>query len=309
MRIYHFSFILILSLLIAASPAVGGVKSHTVRQGESLSSISAAFYGDKTRFNYIALYNSIKNPANIMPGYRLKLPYSNRITLRKGESISLLAKRIWGDSRMFPVLGKLNGITKPESISAGTSMAVPVLIPYRLSQGETLSTVARDLMGDPMAYDLVAIASKIKNPESVPIGTLIKVPVVLIRVQKPKPATPARPKPAPAKPSKAGPTPSMKTSSELANSIGRAEREFRLGNYQEAKGLLLRIEHLLVKSAHAEALRILASCHYAYGDTSLVLDTLRKAYTLDPSYRPTKSMVNPELLSLHRKARRAAGRN
>ena len=309
MRIYHFSFILILSLLIAASPAVGGVKFHTVRQGESLSSISAAFYGDKTRFNYIALYNSIKNPATIMPGYRLKLPYSDYVTLRKGESISLLAKRIWGNSRMFPVLGKLNGITRPESVSVGTSLAVPVLIPYRLGQGETLSTVARDLMGDPMAYNLIAIASKINKPESMPIGTLIKVPVVLNRAKKPKSTPQARPKPKPAKSSKAGPTSSRKTSSELANSIGRAEREFRLGNYQEAKGLLLRIEHLLVKSEHAEALRILASCHYAYGDTSLVLDTLRKAYTLDPSYRPTKSMVNPELLSLHRKARRVAGRN
>jgi len=308
LRIHHFSLILTLSLVMIASPVVGGVKSHTVRQGESLSSISAAFYGDKTRFNYIALYNSIKNPANIIPGYRLKLPYSDRVTLRKGESISLLAKRIWGNSRMFTILGKLNGITRPESVSAGTSLAVPVLIPYRLSQGETLSTVARDLMGDPMAYDLIAIASKINKPESVPIGTLIKVPVVLNRAKKPKSTPQARPKPKPAKPPKAVPAPSRKAPSELANRIGSAEREFRQGNYQEAKGLLLRIEHRLIKPEHSEALRILASCHYAYGDTSLALDTLRKAYTLDPSYKPRKSMVNPELMKLHYKAKKTAKR-
>jgi len=299
LRISHLGFILTLSLLTAAPPAFAGVKSHTVKRGESLSSISASFYGDKSKFNYVALYNSINNPANIMPGYRVKLPYSDRVTLRRGESISLLAKRIWGDSRMFPVLGKLNGITRPESVPAGTSLAVPVLLPYRLSQGETLSTVARDLMGDRTAYDLIAIASKIKKPDSVPIGTLIKVPVVLERAKKLKPT--------PAKPAKAGPTPSQKANSELAKRIWSAEREFRLGNYQEAKGILLKIEHRLVKPKHAEALRILAASHYAYGDTSLALDTLRKAYALDPSYRPRTSMVNPELLSLHRKARKAAG--
>ncbi len=303
MRIRHFGFILTLSLLTAAPSAFAGVKFHTVKRGESLSSISASFYGDKSKFNYVALYNGINNPANIRPGYKVKLPYSDRVTLRRGESISLLAKRIWGDSRMFPVLGKLNGITRPENVSAGTSLAIPVLLPYRLSQGETLSTVARDLMGDPIAYDLIAIASKIKKPDSVPIGTLIKVPVILERARKPKPPPPARPEPTPAKSAKTSPTSSRKASSELAKKIGSAEREFRLGNYQEAKGILLKIEHRLVKRKHAEALRILASSHYAYGDTSLALDALRKAYALDPSYRPRTSMVNPELLSLHRRAR------
>lgn len=309
MRNNQLGLILALFLLTAASSAHGGVRSHTVKRGESLSAISASFYGTRDNFNYIALYNGISNPAIIVPGYTLKLPYSNRATLRKGESLSLLAKRIWGNSRMFPVLGRLNGITRPESVSAGTSMAVPVLLPYRLGQGDTLSSVARDLMGNPMDYDLIAIASNIKNPESVPIGTLIRVPVILIRVQKPKSAAPPRPKPKPKKPLKPVSKPTGKANAELANRIGSAAKLFRRGNYQEAKGTLLRIEHRLVKPEHAEALRILASCHYAYGDTSLAVDTLRKAYRLDPAYRPRVSMVNPELLTLHKKARKTAGQN
>lgn len=286
-----------------AAHAHGGVSYHTVKSGESLSSIAASFYGQKDKYKLVALYNNIDHPEKIRPGTRIRLPYSDRVTLKQGESLSAIAKMVWKKPWLYPVIAKANGISRPEKVSAGTSLYVPVLVPYRLGQSETLSTVARDILGDLMAYEQIALASDIKDPGKVPIGTRIKVPVVIKLARRTSPYAPPKQKTASLKKRIPAPAARNRISADLKTLTDSAEKEFRKGNYQNAKSILLKVENRLVTRKYAGALRTLAQCHYAYGDNTLALKTLVKAYRLDPAFEPEPAMVNPELMSMYRKAK------
>jgi nucleoid-associated protein YgaU len=52
----------------------GGYKIHTVRSGETLSTISQQYYGTAYEMDKIIKANSIKNPHRLSPGTRLKIP-------------------------------------------------------------------------------------------------------------------------------------------------------------------------------------------------------------------------------------------
>jgi nucleoid-associated protein YgaU len=49
-------------------------KTHTVRRGDTLSSIAALEYGDPGLWRHIARANQIINPRNLMPGQILQVP-------------------------------------------------------------------------------------------------------------------------------------------------------------------------------------------------------------------------------------------
>jgi len=66
-------------LLDKQSPDVA--KTHTVRRGESLSSIAGEEYGDPTLWRPIARANRIDNPRILLPGQVLSIP-----RLRPGET-------------------------------------------------------------------------------------------------------------------------------------------------------------------------------------------------------------------------------
>jgi len=60
---------------------------YTVRRGDSLSSIAQTFYGEVDDFTLIALYNDIRDPANLEPGILLTLPiFDLTITGKKGRT-------------------------------------------------------------------------------------------------------------------------------------------------------------------------------------------------------------------------------
>jgi len=52
----------------------GGYRIHTVRSGETLSTISQQYYGTAYEMDKIIKANNIKNPHRLSPGTRLKIP-------------------------------------------------------------------------------------------------------------------------------------------------------------------------------------------------------------------------------------------
>ena len=306
-------------------PALGGVIRHTVLQGESLSAIAKDFYGNKDLFGIVALYNGIPDPTKIRPGTVVKLPYSERIKVGKGESLSIIAKRVWKNAKLYPVLAEVNGIKKPEAVPAGTLIRIPVMVPYQLKRGETLSTVAKEFYGKTRMYNPIVLASGIDDVTRVASGTRLKVPLILVRASgntrrapPPSRATasskrPAKRKPSPSKtvvpsrkPAKRKPVASKaKTSSPSNRSMKKAEAAYRRGDFRETRKILTSVMGRLSAADKAQALRTLAACHYAFGEREKALKALRQAYSLDPSFQPQPSMVNPDLMKLHKKARKA----
>jgi len=308
-RILAGNLVLVLICFLHPLELVAGEVIRKVGSGESLSLISQKVYGDKDLFTLVALYNGKKDPTRIKAGETLRLPYSETITLRSGESLSILAKRIWGEPKMYPVLAWANGVQDVTRVPVGTRLAVPILIPYILKKGESISAVAGVFYGNPRVYEVIVNASRIVDPARVPAGTLLKIPYVMPRPIVKKASVRTVRKPAPKPVLKSTVTPVVKKSGlDLKTKkalilLGQAEGAFRAGRYGDAWTMGNEASRDLNGKNKAKALRLLAVGQYAFGRTDEALDDLRRAHDLDPGFKPDPAYVNPEMMVLYKKAR------
>ena len=74
-----------------------------------------------------------------------------------------------------------NGVQDAATIPVGTRLAVPVLIPYVLKKGESISSVAGVFYGNTKVYQVIINASQIMDPTRVPAGSVLKIPYVMPR--------------------------------------------------------------------------------------------------------------------------------
>ena len=250
--------------------------AYTVRSGQSLTSICLEIYGDKDLYFHVAFFNGKEDPRRIAPGETLRMPFSDMVTLRKGESLSGLAKRVWGD---------------PARVPAGTRLVVPVLIPYRLAKGESVSSAAGRFYGDPKQYAPIIAASGIEDPLRVRAGSVMKVPYVF-----PRPAVNTVP-------GKSKKVVSVSASDKAMTLLGQAEADFRGGKYGEAWTAGHEAARGLEGKEKARAMRLLAVSQYAFGKTVEALEHLKSAYELEPGFSPDPAYVNPEMMKLYERAR------
>ncbi len=304
-RILTRTLAIVLMFCLIPLELIAGEMTRKVGSGESLSLICQEVYGDKDLYTLVALYNGKKDPTMISPGETLRLPYSETVTLQSGESLSKLAKRVWGEPKMYPVLSWANGIQDAAKIPVGTRLAVPVLVPYVLKKGESISSVAGVFYGNTKVYQVIINASQIMDPTRVPAGSVLKIPYVMPRpIVKKAPVRTVRkpaPKPAP-KPAVKKAAPNRKTKNALTL-LGKGENKFRAGRYGDAWTMGSDASRDLKGKDKARALRLMASCQYAFGKTNVALDDLRRAHELDPGFKPDPAYVNPEMMALYKKAR------
>ncbi|MCJ7498661.1 LysM peptidoglycan-binding domain-containing protein [bacterium] len=313
-RILAGALVLVWVFFLVPHDLVAGEVVRKVGSGDSLSLICQEVYGEKGLYTLVALYNGKDDPTKISLGETLRLPYSDTVTLQSGESLSMLAKRVWGEAKMYPVLAWANGVHDAAVIPVGTRLAVPVLIPYILQKGQSVSSVAGDIYGNPKVYEVILNASRITDPTRVPAGTLLKIPYVMPRpvvkkapvrtVRKPAPKPAPKPTPKPVvTPVVKKPEPDLKTEKAM-NLLGKAEGAFREGRYGDAWTMGNGASRDLAGKDKAKALRLMASSQYAFGRTDEALDALKRAHELDPEFVPDPAYVNPEMMVLYKKAGR-----
>lgn len=293
-----------LFLLIVPIHLSAGEITRKVGRGESLSLVCKDVYGDKDLYKLVALYNGKKDPRMVSAGETLRLPFSDTITLRRGESLSMLAKRIWGEPKMFPVLAWANGVHDVEKVPAGTRLAVPVLIPYVLKKGESVSSVAGAFYGNPKVYEVIINASRVKDPTRVPAGALLKIPYVM-----PKPVMKKAPKKVQKRTAKPAVKPAVKKASPDPEEakvslavLAKADEAFKSGRYGDAWTLADKASRDLDGKEKAGAYRLMAATQYAFGKKDAALHDLKRSYELDPDFMPDPAYVNPEMMELYKRA-------
>ena len=194
----------------AAGSARGG--SITVQPGDTLSDIADR---QGVSLNQLMQANGITNPNMVVAGQKLVLPGSRRATaaaapralptapytVKSGETLSEIADRFGTSTER---LIKINGISNPNLVVAGTRLAIPgrpssSAAPRNAKEhvvrsGESLSSIA-GRYGLPVER-LVAI-NKIDDPDLVVSGTRLKLQAPPPVKATPKPAAQAKPKPKP----------------------------------------------------------------------------------------------------------------
>lgn len=117
---------------------------YTIKDGDTLFDIAQHYYKDGYQFGIIAQTNKLADVNVITPGQVLDIP-------KLPEGIGgATNETIWGE--------KISGDT------------------YTVVDGDWLSKIAGRAYGDIMAFDKIAKANNISNPDLIEPGTVLKIP-------------------------------------------------------------------------------------------------------------------------------------
>lgn len=127
---------------------------YTVKEGDTLFTIAEKYYKDGYKFPAIAEANKLSDANTLEVGQVLDLPKLGEATLASTDTGKgtggAVNQTIWGET------------------IAGDS--------YTVVEGDWLSTIAGRAYGDITAYEKIAKANNIENPDVITPGIVLKLP-------------------------------------------------------------------------------------------------------------------------------------
>ncbi len=105
---------------------IPAVKMHRVRRGDTLALIAKRYLNDTEKSRGLAEINRIKDPKSLSPGTTLIIPVEILHTVKKGESLSGIAKKYYGDTSASRLIAQYNNIRDPRNMDPGTRLILPI---------------------------------------------------------------------------------------------------------------------------------------------------------------------------------------
>jgi LysM repeat protein len=250
--------------LLVASSAIGAERTHTVRGGESASSIAKRYYGNYEIADLLLRYNG-RSSTVIRAGEKLRVPLCEIHRVRAGDSWSAIAQRYLGRPSAYREIAALNGIAPESPLRIGDAIVIPVILRHSLKRGESLVVLAERFYGDAGLSRVLQTFNRIDDPRGLAVGQTVQIPLTSFRPREsagevsppavaragqadrstsaPAPAKPARkqaePTPKPTKPAtRTEPQAQDAGRSRLAVELHTASRAFAEGDYERARSLL-----------------------------------------------------------------------
>jgi len=123
-------------------------KMYTVKEGDDLWHIAEKFYGSGYNAYDISLVNKLDASLPLEPGQRLIIPKvtpkeitageisssavsttitnkENKYIVQSGDSLSIIAQKIYGDLNMWPRILSANNLISPDRIEVGMVLIIP----------------------------------------------------------------------------------------------------------------------------------------------------------------------------------------
>lgn len=107
--------------------AIPNIIQYTVEKGDTLAAIAHRFLGDQRRYRILALINHLDSSDVLNIGSIVKIPFEVPHIVKKGESLSIIANRYYGDSSKFPLIASYNFITDPQAIKPESEILIPIV--------------------------------------------------------------------------------------------------------------------------------------------------------------------------------------
>lgn len=122
-------------------------KIYITKEGDFLWQIAENNYGSGLNAYDIAKENKLIDPNNIPPGTKLTLPLvtpkmptkgditaissdkvtykQDKYTVQLGDSLSMIAYKVYGDYNAWPTIARVNNLPNPEAIEVGMVLIIP----------------------------------------------------------------------------------------------------------------------------------------------------------------------------------------
>lgn len=242
-----------------------------VRSGERLSSVARRLLGDTRRASFLARFNGIDEKGKLDKGQTLLIPILVHHKVKRGESLTTIAKRYFRNSKMRFTLRDYNFLSTMK-VEPGRTVVVPIFDKAALS-----STVERRVRKSrALAAKRPGNGHKPRPPKAQPA----KVAVALA---------------APAEEVAAGDT-----------AIESAEALYAEGYYQKSAKRLTRLLPKLAGETpqrRARAHRALAFCYVALGQRAEAVEQFRRMLEALPTATLDPIRTSPKILELFEPAR------
>jgi len=123
------------------------LKTYIVQEGDDLWNIAEKFYGSGFNAYDISVANKISDSSNLEVGKKLVIPQvtprqttvgdvssistdqvtyvENKYIVQPGDSLSIIAQKVYGDLFAWPSIMNANNLATPDSIEAGMVLIIP----------------------------------------------------------------------------------------------------------------------------------------------------------------------------------------
>ncbi|MFQ5717967.1 MAG: LysM peptidoglycan-binding domain-containing protein [Acidobacteriota bacterium] len=242
----------LVGLAVLMATGAGAVElTHKVRRGQSASSIARDYYGKLAAGELLLLYNG-KTSDVLHPGETLRIPYTAVHTVRPGDSWSAIAQRYLHRPAAYPTIAALNGLSPDRALHVGDRILIPVVFPYALRRGETLSVLADTFLGDQQLSRVLQEFNGIADPRRLSPGQPLEIPIVsLVLLKDARPAAPGPPSRRKS-PAVTTPTTAVRATARrppvprFTRQLLAAEKAYRRGDYARARRSLTTLQSRVV---------------------------------------------------------------
>jgi len=173
---------------------------HIIKENDTLISISKKYYGTSYAYEKIFAANVsiLKNKDTLPVGKVIRIPLP-KITSKYvyiphkvvvGDTIDTLSQRYYGSSNNVSkiIVANLNILKKTAKLPIGKIIRIPMLklssdylyLPHRIVKNDSIQRISLRYFGniEQEINILVANSKKIKNIDSLPIGSIIRIPIL-----------------------------------------------------------------------------------------------------------------------------------
>jgi len=147
---------------------------YTVKEGDTLFLIAEKYYRDGEKYSAIVDANKIQNPNNVEVGTVLEIPKvegTSPSPSPEQEATETASPSPTPTSEAT----LLNGTEKGATITSEFGPAITDST-YTVQEGDWLSKIADRAYGDVMAYQKIAQANNLSNPDLIETGMVLQIP-------------------------------------------------------------------------------------------------------------------------------------
>ncbi len=99
---------------------------YKIKKGDSLALIAKKFLDNKDRYRLLMEINDIKDPKAVSIDQIIKIPAKIPYTVKKGETLAVIAEKFYGDIKKYTLIASYNFISDPKTLEPGQKLIIPI---------------------------------------------------------------------------------------------------------------------------------------------------------------------------------------